>query len=106
MKLTLTLVVLAMSVAVSPVFAQGGHGSHGSMEHSSSQAPRNDQDAEETKKILNKCAEYVSRIEQRIQKLQMETSRGNVGSTVRDELKKVEENLKEANDTVRSLQIL
>jgi len=107
MKQKFTLfIVLAMSVAVSPVYAQGGHGSHGSMEQGSSQAPSNSQNAEETKKILSNCAQYVTRIEQRIQKLQMETNGGNVGSTIRDELKKLEENLKEANDIVRSLQIL
>lgn len=108
-KMLALFMVLSMSVAASPVFAQGGHGSHGShgsAEDGTPQAPKEDQNAEETKILLSKCAQYVGRIQQRIQKLQMETAGVKVGATVRDELKELEQILKEANDIVRSLQIL
>ena len=107
MNKTLALfMVLSMSVVASPVFAQGGHGSHGSTEHGTPQAPKDDQNAEETKILLSKCAQYVGRIQQRIQKLQMEIEGVKVGATVRDELKELEQILKEANVITRSLQIL
>ena len=105
-KMLALFMILSMSVVASPVFAQGGHGSHGSTEHGTPQGPKDDQSAEETKIILSKCAQYVGRIQQRIQKLQMEIERVKVGATVRDELKELEQVLKEANDITRSLQIL
>lgn len=107
MKKTLGFMVLSMSLAASPVFA-GGHGSHGSEEHGASQtqAPMDDQNAKESEMILNNCAKYVDRIHQCIQKLQADIKGKQVGDSVRDELKKLEHNMKEANDIVRSLQIL
>ena len=104
-KLVLFMVLL-LSVAASPVFAAHDHGSQGSMDHGASQGSMDDQNAKESEILINNCAQYVGRIHQRIQKLQTEIKGKHVGTSVRDELKKLEQNLKEANDTVRSLQIM
>ena len=105
-KKLVLLMVLLLSVAASPVFAGHDHGSHESMDHGASQGPMDDQNAKESEILINNCAQYVGRIHQRIQKLQTEIKGKHVGASVRDELKKLEQNLKEANDTVRSLQIM
>lgn len=109
MKKKLALfMVLSMPLAASPGFA-GGHGSHGPAEHGASQAPvtpMDDQNAKESEMLINNCAQYLGRINQRIQKLQADIKGIHVGNSVRDELKKLEQNLKEANDIARSLQIL
>lgn len=101
--------ILSMSVAASQVFAAGGHGSHGSRgsaEHAGSQAPKEDPSAKESETLINNCAQHVGRIEQRIQKLQRDMKGRHVATPVLDELKKLEQSLKEANEIVRSLQIL
>ena len=107
MKKKLALfMALSMPLAASPVFAGGGHGSHGSAEPPASQAPIEDKHAKESEALINNCAQYVGRIQQRIGKLQTDIKGRHVGNAVSDELKKLEQNLKEANDIVRSLQIL
>jgi len=52
------------------------------------------------------CAQYVDRIEQHIRRLQAQIKDIRMGASVHDEIKKLEEHLKEANDNVRSLQIM
>lgn len=104
-KLALFMALL-MSVAASPVFAGHDHGSQGSVDRGASQSPKNDQHAKDSEILLNSCAEYVGRIHQRVQKLQMEIKEKHVSTSVNDELKKLEQSLKEANDIVRSLQIM
>lgn len=106
MKKTLVLfIVLSMSVTVSPVFAHD-HGSHESMDHGAPQAPVEDPNAKESELIINKCDQYIGQLHQRIQTLQMEIKGKHVTTSVRDELKKLEQNLKEANVVARSLQIM
>ncbi|HLO26058.1 MAG TPA: hypothetical protein VK187_08085 [Geobacteraceae bacterium] len=105
-KKLLLFSVLSMSVAASPVLAAHDHGSHDSMDHGASQGPTDDQNVKESEMLLNDCAKYVGRIHQSIQRLQAETRGKQVGTSVRDELKKLEQNLKEANAIARSLQII
>lgn len=97
-------IALSIPLAASPVFA--GHGSHGSTEPRTSQAPMDDQSSKDNEVLINNCAQYAGRIQQRIGKLQADIKGAHVGNSVHDELKKLEQNLKEANDIVRSLQIL
>ena len=106
MKKLVFFVLLSMFVTTSPVFAGHDHGSQGSMDHGASHGPMDDQNTKDSEMLLNSCAQYVGRIHQRIQKLQMETKGKRVGTFVRDELKKLEQNLKEANEIARSLQIM
>ena len=103
MKKNLALFMfLSISVAASPVFAAR---EHGSMDHGASQGPTDDQNAKENEVLLVNCAKYVERIHRNIQRLQVEIKEKHAGTSVRDELKKLEQNLKEANDIARSLQI-
>lgn len=104
-KMLVLFMTLSMSVAASSVFAHD-HGSHESMDHGASQSPTDDQNAKENEMLLNDCAKYLGRIHQSIQRLQAEIRGKQVGTSVRDELKKLEQNLKEANAIARSLQII
>jgi hypothetical protein len=104
------LLFLAMSIfiAASPVSARdyssqkpGGRGA--------TQDSKDEQSAKEAEKeaekLLNSCAQQVASIERRLNKLQADMSGKHVGASVREELKKLEQKLKEANEIVRPLQI-
>lgn len=104
-KKIMFFIALSMLAVASTVFAHD-HGSHESMDHGASQGPMDDQNAKESAVILKNCGQYVGRIHQRIQDLQMEINGKHVSTSVLDELKKLEHNLKEANDIARSLQIM
>ena len=116
-KLQCCGLLLLMSVAASPVFAghdydhgsQGsfGHGdSKGSTDHMASKDPKDDQNAKDSEILLKSCDQYVDRIYQRIQRLQMEIKDKHVGTSVLDEIKKLEQSLKEANDIAKALQLM
>jgi len=108
MKNVLKLVmVLSMYIVDSPVYAGHDHGgSQGSQSQGTTQAPVDAQNAKESEALLNNCAQYVDRIEQHIRRLQAQIKDRRVGASVHDEIKKLEEHLKEANDNARSLQIM
>ena len=99
--------VLLMYVVVSPVYAGHDHGgSQGPQSQGASQTPVDAQNANESETLLNNCTQYVGRIEQHIRRLQTQIKDRRVGASVHDEIKKLEEHLKEANDNARSLQIM
>jgi peptidoglycan hydrolase CwlO-like protein len=100
------IMVLSMTVVTSPAFAAHDHGSPKPMDQGASQGSKDDPNGKECEKLLNDCAQYVGRIQQRIQKLHMEITGKHVGTSVRDELRKLEQHLKEANEIARSLQIM
>ncbi|MHB8122167.1 MAG: hypothetical protein ACYDG4_08440 [Desulfuromonadaceae bacterium] len=108
MKRILSLVIiLMMYVMVSSVNAGHDHGSsQGSQSQETSQAPVDAQNAKESETLLKNCAQYVDRIEQHIRRLQAQIKDRRVGASVHDEIKKLEEHLKDANDNARSLQIM
>ena len=100
------IMVLSMFVAASPAFAGHDHGSQGPTDHGTSQGPTDDQNAKDSEVLINNCAQYVDHIQQHVRRLQAQIKAKRVGTSVRDEIKKLEENLKEANDNARSLQIM
>lgn len=117
MKKNLGLVMLLLlSVTASPVFAgrdydRGSQGSinrmpAGPVDHGTPQSPKDDQNTKDSEILLKSCDRYIERIYQRIQRLQMEIRDKHVSASVLDELKKLEQALKEANDIARSLQIM
>ncbi len=107
MKKKLALIMLlSMTVAASPVFAEHDHGSQGSMDHGTSQGPTDDQNTKESEMLMNNCVQYLDRIHQHIRRLQEEIKGKHAGASTRDELKKLEQNLKDANEIARSLHIL
>ena len=105
MKEKLLLFMAMIFVAASPAFAAHDHGSHESMNHGASHDPKDEQSAKEDEMLVNSCAQQVARLQGRIYKLQAQMAGKNAGTAVRDELKKLEQKLKEANDIARPLQI-
>ena len=100
------IVVLSMLIAASPVYAGHDHGSQGSTNNVPSQSPVDDLKAKETELSITNCAQYVDRIQQNVRRLQAQIKEKRASNSVRDEIKKLEENLKEANSISRSLQIM
>lgn len=99
------IMMLSMFVAASTAFAgHEGHESH--TDHGPSQGPADAHNVNESEILLNNCAQYVERIQQHVWRLQAQTKEKRVGTSVYDEIKKLEESLKEANDNARSLQIM
>lgn len=103
-KQIMFFIALSMLAVGSPVLAHD----HGSMPmgQGAPQAPVDDQNAKESELIINKCEQYIGHLHQRIQTLQMEIKEKHMTTSVRDEFKKLEHNLKEADDIARSLQIM
>jgi peptidoglycan hydrolase CwlO-like protein len=101
----LPFIAMSMFVAASPAFAVHDHGPQNSAGQGASKGSMEDQSAKEAEKLLNSCAQQVASIQKRINKLQAETAGRRVGASVRDELKKLEQKLKEANEIVKPLQI-
>lgn len=107
---------LLLPVTASPVFAvsdfdRGSQGSlnrmpSGAVDHGASQDPKDDQNTKDSEILLNNCDRYIQRIYQRIQRLQMEIRNKHVSASVRDEIKKLEQALNEANNIARSLQLM
>ncbi|HEX9022977.1 MAG TPA: hypothetical protein VF799_03965 [Geobacteraceae bacterium] len=93
-------------ITASPVFAHDHGGSHESMDHGAMKDPADDQNAKECAAVIGKCAQQVASIQRRILTLQAEIAIKHVGVSVREELKRLEQQLKEANETVRALQIM
>ena len=101
----LFFIVLSMSLAASPVFAGHDHGSMGAAAPAASQSPTDEKNVKESEMLINNCAQLVAALERRINKLQAEMYGKGAGVSVRNELKTLEQKLKEANDIARPLQI-
>ncbi len=103
-KRLLLLISVSMRAAAAPVVAHD-HGSHGSMDHGDSPGAKDDQGSKEGEALLNSCAQQVASLQRRINRLQADIAGRNPGSSVRDELMKLEQKLKEANEIARPLQL-
>ena len=106
LKKLMLFMFLSISVLASPVYAGHDHGPQGSTNDGASQGQVNDQNAKESEVLINNCVQYVERIQQHVRRLQTQIKGKRVGTSVRDEIKKLEEKLKEASDSARSLQIM
>ncbi len=104
MKKLLIFIVIATLVATSPVLAHD-HGSHDTMDHGATQGQVDEQGAKEGAMLINSCAQQIVSLQRRINKLQAEMTEKRAGTSVRDELKKLEQKLKEANEIARPLQV-
>lgn len=104
-KIQLLIAAVSIVAVTSPGFAAHDHGtsSQGSMDH---RAPVDEKSAKECAQLLSDSAQHVARIQRQIQRLQAEVAGKHPGPSVQDELKKAEQHLKEANDTMRALQIM
>ena len=104
-KRLLLLVSVSMLAAVPSAFAAHDHDSHGSMDHGDSSVAKDDQGAKEGEALLASCAQQVASLQRRINRLQADMAGRSLGNSVRDELKKLEQKLKEANEIARPLQL-
>lgn len=104
MKKLLLFVALSLFLAASTAYAHD-HSSHDSMDHGASHGSTDEQSAKEGDMLLNSCAQQVVSLQRRINKLQAEMAGKQAGTSVRDELKRLEQKLKEANEIARPLQI-
>lgn len=105
-------VVLIIELAiftVTPVAFAGhdhGGGSHESSGHNSSQSQGNEQASKTADQILKECSQHVDSIQRHIGRLQSQiVERRAATSAINDELVRFEQQLKEAKELVRSLQI-
>ena len=104
-KRLLLLVSVSMLAAASSAFATHDHGSRGSMEHGDSPGTKGAQGEKEGEALLASCAQQVASLQRRINRLQADMAGRSLGNSVRDELKKLEQKLKEANEIARPLQL-
>lgn len=104
-KIQLLIAAASILAVTSPGFAAHDHGtsSQGSMDRS---APVDEKSAKECAQLLNDSAQHVARIQRQIQRLQAEVAGKHTGPAVQDELKKAEQHLREASETMRALQIM
>ena len=95
MKKILVMIALSLFTLAVPVFAMDHGASHESMDA---------QCKKECEMLLKNCTRQVDSIQQRISKLQTEINEKGASTYTRDELKKLEQKLQEANETLRTLQ--
>ena len=95
-KSIITLLAVAMVTVSVPVFAM-------EHKHDASQKTMDEQCAKECDLLLRNCALEVDSIQQRIKKLQVEINEKGANTYTLEELKTLNKNLKEANETLRAL---
>lgn len=101
----MSLVLLAVTHVAFAGHDHGG-GSHESSGHSSSQSQGNEQANKAADQILKECSQHVDSIQRHIGRLQSQiVERRAASSSVNGELERLEQQLKEAKELVRSLQI-
>ena len=107
-KKVLLFAGISLILAASPVFAFD----HESIEHGSSLGSTADQNAQgkesakEVDAILNSCSQQMNSIHRNIARLQGEMVENHaVANSIIEELKKLEEKLKEGNQIVRPLHL-
>lgn len=101
------LLILLMFAATPFAFAGHDHGGGGqnSGGHAASQSQAGMQENKVSEELLKSCAQHVDSIQRNIVRLQAKLAENRAVSTINDELEKLEQQLKEAKETVRALQV-
>ncbi len=103
-----TLLLTLLMFAATP-FAFAGHdhggGGHDSGGHTPSQSQADVQVNKVSEELLKNCARHVDSIQRNIARLQAKVAESRAASTINEELEKLEQQLKEAKNTVRALQV-
>lgn len=106
-KLVISFLTVSM-VAATP-FAFAGHdhggGGHDSGGHTPSQSQALVLENKVSEELLKSCAQHVDSIQRNIVRLQAKVAENRAVSTINDELQILEQQLKEAKNTVRALQV-
>lgn len=101
------LLTVLMFAVTSIVYAGHDHGggvqNSGGYDASHSQAGV--QANKVSEEILNRCAQHVDSIQRNIVRLQAKIAENRAVSTINDELETLEQQLKEAKNSVRALQV-
>lgn len=106
-EIVLGLLTVSMFAATSIAYAGHDHGggTQNSGGHAASHSQADVQVNKVSEELLNRCAQHVDSIQRNIVRLQAKISENRAASTINDELEKFEEQLKEAKNTVRALQV-
>lgn len=92
------LMALSLFATAAPVLAEEGH------QHGASHQAMDEQCTKECAMLLKNCALEVDSLQDRIRKLQVEINEKGANSYTLEELKILNEKLKEANDLLNNLQ--
>ena len=106
-KYATLLLILLMFAATPFAFAGHDHGGEGqnSGGHAASQRQAVVQENKVSEELLKNCAQHVDSIQRNLARLQAKIAENRAVSTINDELERLEQQLKEAKETVRALQI-
>lgn len=100
---------LILLIFVVTPFAYAGHdhggGAQNSGGHAASHSQADVQANKVSEELLNRCAQHVDSIQRNIVRLQAKMAESRAVSTINDELETLEQQLKEAKNTVRALQV-
>lgn len=91
------LMTLSLFAVAAPVLAEEGH------PHGASHQAMDEQCTKECAMLLKNCAQEVDSLQDKIRKLQVEINEKGANTHTLDELKILNEKLKEANDLLNNL---
>ncbi|OGU06714.1 MAG: hypothetical protein A2075_04755 [Geobacteraceae bacterium GWC2_58_44] len=97
-KKLVILMAMSLFAVAAPVLAEE------MPQHGASHQTMDEQCAKECAMLLKNCAQEVDSIQDRIKKLQVAINEKGANTYTREELKILNQKLKEANDTLRELQ--
>jgi TolA-binding protein len=105
-KMTILIAALFALAAPTASFAAIAHDDHGSMDvgHGSSHETMDEQCKKECEMLIRNCSQEVDSLQQRIKKLDTILKEKGASSHTRDELKKLEQQLQDAEETLRLLE--
>lgn len=107
MRFVISFLTVSVFYATTLAFAGHDHGGvvHDSMGQTPSQSQANVQVNKVSEELLKSCAQHVESIQRNIARLQAKVAENRAVSTINDELQILEQQLKEAKNTVRALQV-
>lgn len=97
-KRLIILMTLALFAVAAPVLAEEGH------THGVSHSPMDEQCQKECEMLIRNCSQEVDSLQQRIKKLDDILNEKGATNYTRDELKKLEQQLQDAEETLRRLE--
>lgn len=94
-KLMAVFMVVSLLSVAAPLFA---------MDHGDSQDSMDEQCAKECEMLLKSCGNSADTIQERINKLQNDIKEKGASASSRDDLRKLEQQLQDAKETLRRLE--
>ena len=106
-EIVIVLITVAMFSATPIAYAGHDHGggTQNSGGHDASHGQAGVQANKVSEELLSRCAQHVDSIQRNIVRLQAKIAENRAVSTINDELETLEQQLKEAKNTVRALQV-